>query len=97
MRELARKISDSHWHERLCELAAEGAQTETPFWTVPFENYRTMCPYLVGDHAEVASVLSTYLHRGYHDFILDAPNSEEDLSEAMAVLELAREQALVVA
>lgn len=97
MRELARKISDSHWHERLCELAAERAQTETPYWMVPFENYRTMCPYLVGSHDEVAAALSIYIRRGYHDFILDEPRSEEDLVEAMAVLELAREQAMVTA
>jgi alkanesulfonate monooxygenase len=97
MRELARKISDSHWHKRLCELAAERAQTESPYWTVPFESYKTMCPYLVGNHDEVAAVLSTYIRLGYHDFILDEPRCEEDLVEALAVLELAREQATVAA
>jgi alkanesulfonate monooxygenase len=92
MRQLARKVSDSHWHERLCRLAEHRAGTGTPYWTLPFENYRTMCPYLVGDHTEVSAVIAEYIRRGFGTFILDEPETETDLENARLVFDLARQR-----
>ena len=89
MRQLARKVSDSHWHERLCRLADPGIEEDSPYWMGPFEHYRTMCPYLVGSHEEVAGVLAAYIQQGVRTFILDAPEREEDLREARLAFEIA--------
>ncbi len=96
-RALARKVSDSHWHEQMCRMAEERAETEDPYWMVPFENYKTMCPYLVGTHAEVADVISQYVRRGFHTFIVDEPEKEEDLANARFAFELATEKAVAAA
>ena len=96
-RELARRVSDSQWHERLCRLAEERAQNGDPYWLVPFENYKTMCPYLVGTHEEVAAEIARYLEIGFGTFILDIPWSEEDLVEARVVFEMALAKKSLVA
>lgn len=92
MRQLARKVSDSHWHERLCRLADNRAHLGTPYWTLPFENYRTMCPYLVGDHRTVSDAIAEYIQRGFGTFILDEPEAEADLEHARAVFDLAQQR-----
>jgi len=88
-RTVARKVSDSHWHEELCRLAEERADTEQPYWMVPFENYKTMCPYLVGTHGEVSEALAQYMRQGVRTFILDEPETEADLEHARIAFDLA--------
>ena len=78
-RQLATKVSDSVWHGQLSELAEATASGDSPYWLVPFENYKTMCPYLVGSYEQVGEELSRYIAVGYRSFILDIPPTEEDL------------------
>jgi alkanesulfonate monooxygenase len=75
--QLAMKVSDSAWHKQLSELGA--SEGEHPYWLVPFENYKTMCPYLVGDYRDVANELSGYISLGYRTFITDVPGDPEEL------------------
>lgn len=82
--QLARKVSDSVWHRRLSERADRESRSGC-YWLVPFENYKTMCPYLVGSHDEVAREVSGYLALGYGTFILDIPRAEADLAHAREV------------
>jgi len=77
--QLAMKVSDSHWHRQLSELGKE--QGQSPYWLVPFENYKTMCPYLVGDYEEVGQELAGYIALGYRTFITDVPSAPEELSD----------------
>src|SRR2546425_2687486 len=77
-RQLATKVSDSVWHGQLSELAEATASGDSPYWLVPFENYKTMCPYLVGSYERVGEELSRYIAVGYRSFILDIPPTEED-------------------
>jgi alkanesulfonate monooxygenase len=75
---LAMKVSDSKWHRQLSEMG-EAAESQSVYWLVPFENYKTFCPYLVGDYDEVATELARYLNLGYQTLILDVPASAEEL------------------
>jgi len=77
--QLAMKVSDSKWHGQLSELADATASGDSPYWLVPFENYQTMCPYLVGSYEQVGDELSRYIAVGYRSFILDIPPTEEEL------------------
>src|SRR6266550_3066683 len=77
--QLAMKVSDSIWHRQLAELAKTAASAEHPYWLVPFENYKTMCPYLVGSYERVGDELSRYMSVGYRSFILDIPPTQEEL------------------
>ncbi len=90
---LAMKVSDSSWHKQLSEVAAESNIDETPYWLVPFENYKTFCPYLVGDYETVSNELALYVVAGYETFILDIPASKEELSHASEVFKLATKKA----
>lgn len=75
--QLAMKVSDSVWHKQLSEI---GERTErSPYWLVPFQNYKTMCPYLVGSYERVAEELARYIGLGYRSFILDVPPDAEEL------------------
>src|SRR5438132_5468726 len=77
--QLAMKVSDSVWHGQLSELAEATASGDSPYWLVPFENYKTMCPYLVGSYERVAVELAAYIAAGYRTFILAVPPDAEEL------------------
>jgi alkanesulfonate monooxygenase len=87
---LALRVSDSVWHRRLSELGASGYSEESPYWLVPFENYKTFCPYLVGSYEGVAEELARYISVGYRTFILDVPSSPEEMAHIRVVFERAR-------
>ncbi|HEY1266888.1 MAG TPA: LLM class flavin-dependent oxidoreductase [Candidatus Binatia bacterium] len=79
-RQLAAKVSDSLWHRQLAEL--EKVSDRTAYWLVPFQNYKTMCPYLVGSYDTVAAEIARYLASGYTTFILDIPRGAQELSHS---------------
>jgi len=82
-RQLASKVSDSVWHRQLAELKSE--EPASPYWLVPFQNYKTMCPYLVGSYARVSEELGRYMALGCTSFILDVPPDADELQHtAMA-------------
>jgi alkanesulfonate monooxygenase len=77
-RQLASKISDSVWHQQMTETGAATGE-RSPYWLVPFENYKTMCPYLVGSYDRVAAELAVYIAAGYRTCILDVPPDAGEL------------------
>jgi len=77
--QLAMKVSDSAWHKQLSQLAEESKNNNSPYWLHPFENYKTFCPYLVGNYERVAAELAGYIAVGYKTFILDIPPNAEEL------------------
>jgi alkanesulfonate monooxygenase len=77
--QLAMKVSDSHWHRQLSGAAKANGMREGAYWMWPFENYKTFCPYLVGDYDQVAEQIAAYLAVGYRSFILDIPPSRAEL------------------
>ena len=85
-RQLATKVSDSQWHHQLASLETDDRSV---YWLVPFNNYKTMCPYLVGSYDEVAAEMATYFARGYRTVILDVPSAPEDLEHTFAAFERA--------
>ena len=90
--QLAMKVSDSVWHGQLSQLNAGG---ETgPYWLVPFQNYKTMCPYLVGSYERVASELGRYASLGYRAFILDVPREPDELHHANVAFDRALDRCL---
>lgn len=82
--QLAMKVSDSHWHKQLSEATRANGMREGVYWMWPFENYKTFCPYLVGDYDQVAEQIAAYLGVGYRTFILDIPPSREELDHVRA-------------
>jgi alkanesulfonate monooxygenase len=93
---VAMKVSDSHWHEQLSQRVDEGADgARNPYWLGPFHNYKTFCPYLVGDHATVADQINHYGRLGATTFILDIPPSREELSQIERVFSMATERQAV--
>lgn len=87
--QLAMKVSDSSWHRQLSELGKNGVSSENPYWLVPFENYKTFCPYLVGSYDRVADEVARYVEAGYRTFILDVPASPEEMRHIGEVFERA--------
>lgn len=83
--QLAMKVSDSHWHKQLSEAAQANGMREGAYWMWPFENYKTFCPYLVGDYDQVAEQIALYMKLGYRSFILDIPPSREELDHIVTV------------
>lgn len=75
--QLAMKVSDSSWHQQLSARAEENEAS--PYWLIPFQNYKTMCPYLVGSYDRVAQELARYIALRYRTFILDVPFDREEL------------------
>jgi alkanesulfonate monooxygenase len=92
--QLAMKISDSYWHKQISDMAKESDSTQKVYWTSPFENYKTFCPYLVGSYQDVSEELSRYLQLGYRFFILDIPPNREELQHVQATFQMASERTL---
>jgi alkanesulfonate monooxygenase len=87
--ELAMRVSDSVWHHELSRAGEAPPGERDPYWLVPFKNYQTFCPYLVGSYATVAAELGRYVALGYRTFILDIPPAEEELGHVMEAFRLA--------
>jgi len=90
--QLAMKVSDSEWHKQLSQIGQAAAGDEQPYWMVPFENYKTFCPYLVGSYDRVADEVARYVGVGYRTIILDVPASPEELEHIGVVCERAAER-----
>jgi alkanesulfonate monooxygenase len=84
---MARRVSDSSWYGQLSELGDESADHSSPYWLVPFKNYKTFCPYLVGSYDEVGLEVSKYIRQGFETFILDVPPSREELRHTAIVFD----------
>ena len=87
--QLAMRVSDSVWHKQLSELGDKSGRS--PYWLVPFQNYKTMCPYLVGSYECVGKELGRYLRSGYTKFVLDIPSDAEELRHTRIAFERAKE------
>ena len=87
--QLAMKVSDSSWHRQLSDLGDGASNGEHPYWLVPFQNYKTFCPYLVGSYDRVAEEVSRYADAGYRTFVLDVPASPDELRHIGTVFERA--------
>lgn len=83
---LAMARSDSQWHRQL----SESVDRHEVYWMRPFKNYKTFCPYLVGDYETVGREVARYFDLGYRTLILDTPAQEQDLVHTAAVLDVAR-------
>jgi alkanesulfonate monooxygenase len=83
---LAMSRSDSQWHHQL----SQAAEKHGTYWMGPFKNYKTFCPYFVGDYATVGQEIGRYAELGYTTFILDTPAEEQDLKHTAVVLDIAR-------
>ena len=89
--ELAMKVSDSSWHRQLSELGDAATDEHNPYWLVPFKNYKTFCPYLVGSYSRVAQALAGYVAAGYRTFVLDVPADAAELQHIGAAFGAAAE------
>lgn len=85
--QLAMKVSDSSWHRQLSALGRTDA--ENPYWLVPFQNYKAVCPFLVGSYDSVADEVTRYVDAGYSTFILDVPASAEEMEHTGVVFQRA--------
>ncbi len=88
--QLAMKVSDSVWHKQLSELGE--TSENNPYWLVPFQHYKTFCPYLVGNYQKVAAELARYISLGFQTFILDIPPDEVEMYHTSMAFKLASEQ-----
>ena len=87
--QLAMKVSDSSWHRQLSDLGNTRSGEENPYWLVPFQNYKAICPFLVGSYDRVADEIGRYVDAGYRTFILDVPASVEEMQHINKVFERA--------
>jgi len=83
--QVAMKLSDSVWHKQLSDLAKETTPGRDPYWLVPFQNYKTFCPYLVGSYEAVSGEIARYILAGYRTFILDIPPDRDELRHTATV------------
>jgi alkanesulfonate monooxygenase len=84
---LAMKVSDSDWHNQLSRLGRHPPSERNHYWLVPFENYKTFCPYLVGSYDRVGTEIAHYMALGFSTFILDVPASADDLEHTAAAFD----------
>ena len=81
---MAMSVTDSHWHRQLAARVDGADPSVDTYWLWPFQNYRTFCPYLVGSYERVGVELAAYLERGFRTFILDIPETPDELTHSAA-------------
>ena len=91
-RKLAEKVSDSVWHQQLSSMSQATLDDASVYWLAPFQNYKAMCPYLVGSYDQVGEALATYFGAGYRTVILDTPPDAEELDHTFAAFAAATQQ-----
>ena len=91
-RKLAEKVSDSVWHKQLSSMSQDTRDDASVYWLAPFQNYKAMCPYLVGSYDQVGEELATYFGAGYRTVILDTPPDAEELDHTFAAFAAATQQ-----
>jgi alkanesulfonate monooxygenase len=82
--QMAMSVTDSHWHRQLAARVDGADPSVDTYWLWPFQNYRTFCPYLVGSYERVGVELAAYLERGFRTFIVDIPETPDELGHAAA-------------
>ena len=87
--QLAMKVSDSAWHKQLSNLGDRTDDRQSPYWLHPFKNYKTFCPYLVGSYDVVAKEIARYVETGHRTFILDIPQTQDELQHIGIVFDRA--------
>ena len=87
--QLAMKVSDSSWHQQLSKLAEAAPGPENPYWLTPFQNYKAVCPFLVGSYDRVADEIARYVDIGYRTFILEVPASQDEIHHTGIVFDRA--------
>jgi alkanesulfonate monooxygenase len=92
--DLAMKVSDSAWHRTLSDLGERLEGRRSTYWLWPFQNYKGFCPYLVGSYAQVAEELNRYVAMGCRTFILDVPESEQELAHTAVVFDSVRQRTI---
>jgi alkanesulfonate monooxygenase len=92
-RKLAETVSDSVWHKQLSEL--ELPAEPSVYWLAPFQNYKAMCPYLVGSYGQVGEELARYFGAGYRTVILDIPPDPDELEHTFAAFAAAMQQQVI--
>lgn len=92
--QLAMKVSDSEWHKQLSRKQSrdESGNERSVYWLGPFQNYKTFCPYLVGDYDDVSDLVAEYIGFGFGSFILDIPASQEDIRHTAVAFSRAQEK-----
>src|SRR5258708_19824735 len=75
--QLAMKVSDSSWHRQLSELGNTETGAENPYWLGPFQNYKAVCPFLVGSYDPVAEETAPFLPPPSPPFLLAFPAATE--------------------
>ena len=83
--QLAMKVSDSAWHKQLS--ARESGPQDSPYWLVPFQNYKTMS-ISVGTRHRGGELSPT--SAPHHTFILTCPSIEKSSNTLTASRERAR-------
>jgi alkanesulfonate monooxygenase len=87
--QLAMKTSDSVWHQELSKMKPEELVDGYPYWLMPFQNYKTFCPYLAGTYWEVAEIVARYIGLGFKTIITDIPPDKDELFHEKIAFELA--------
>lgn len=86
---VAMKTSDSAWHKQLSAVGDDELTEDFPYWLAPFKNYKTFCPYLVGEYNRIAEIVARYIRIGFRTFITDIPATKDELTHQKIVFELA--------
>ncbi|UCF69024.1 MAG: LLM class flavin-dependent oxidoreductase [Acidobacteriota bacterium] len=90
---MATGSTDSVWHKDLTSLKQEELTDSYPYWLVPFQNYKTFCPYLVGSYRRIAEIVARYINVGFRTFITDIPLDQEELFHQKIVFGMATKMA----
>ncbi len=77
LQQLATKNANVAWKSQLLEQARHLGDTDV-YNLVPFKNFDTDVPYLVGSYEEVAACLARYLHWGINLLVVEIPITGHD-------------------
>lgn len=79
--------NDSVWKRKLYEQISNAGPAQPGYWLAPFGQLRADCPYLVGSHEYLATVIARHARAGARWIILDLPPDEAEFAYAARVMQ----------
>ncbi len=88
--------TDSSWKMRMKFEADEHQALDTGYWLEPFRAFKADCPYFVGSHDRVATLIENFVRKGVEMLILDIPANEDEYRNLEQMFHLAQKRLATV-
>lgn len=84
--------TDAKWKTKMFE--SSGSNFNNTYTLSPFKNFKSDCPYLVGDYTQVGAVIERYIINGASSLVIEIPGGQKEFEHIHNCLKVMQERLL---